>query len=189
MQLGATDLSRFQNPEFNPGASVLKRAAWHLISALFFTSRFPVNGMKVNLLKLFGAKIGEGVIIKPSVTIKAPWRLHVGSYSWIGEYSWIDNLVQVSIGSNCCVSQGALLLTGNHNYKSPTFDLVTGEIHLEDGVWIGAKAVVCPGIRCYSHAILTVGSVASTNLDAYSIYRGNPAVKVRSREIKSNTGS
>jgi putative colanic acid biosynthesis acetyltransferase WcaF len=187
MQPVATNLSRFQNPEFDPGASILKRFAWHFISALFFTSRFPINGIKIILLKFFGAKIGEGVVIKPSVTIKSPWRLHIGSYSWIGEYSWIDNLVLVSIGSNCCISQGALLLTGNHNYKKSTFDLVTGEIHLEDGVWIGAKAVVCPGLTCHSHAVLTVGSIAASDLDTYSIYQGNPAVKIRSREIKQNT--
>lgn len=183
-----TNLSNFSNPEFNPGASLLKRALWHIVSALFFTSRFPINGFKIGFLRLFGAKIGKGVIVKPSVTIKSPWLLQIGAYSWIGEYVWIDNLVQISIGANCCISQGALLLTGNHDYTKVNFDLLTGEIHLEDGVWIGAKAIVCPGVHCRSHAVLTVGSVASSNLDAYSIYRGNPAVKIRERIINSESG-
>ena len=162
---------------------MLKRASWHMISAAFLNSRFPGNGFKIFLLRLFGAKIGKGVIVKPSVNIKSPWLLEVGNYSWIGEHAWIDNLVRVRIGSHCCISQGALLLTGNHDYKKSSFDLITGEIILEDGVWIGAKATVCPGITCQAHSLLMVGSVATKPLEAYGIYQGNPAVKIRERVI------
>jgi putative colanic acid biosynthesis acetyltransferase WcaF len=91
----------------------------------------------------------------------------------------------VKIGDNVCISQGAMLLCGNHDYKKPTFDLITGPITLEEGVWIGAKSTVCPGVTCRSHAVLSVGSVASKDLDPYGIYRGNPAVKERERKIVS----
>jgi len=96
---------------------------------------------------------------------------------------WIDNLVMITIGANACLSQGALLLTGSHNYKKTTFDLITGSIILEDGAWIGAQAIVNQGITVASHAVLTSGSVATKNLAAYAIYQGNPAVKVRERAI------
>jgi putative colanic acid biosynthesis acetyltransferase WcaF len=96
---------------------------------------------------------------------------------------WIDNLTSVTIGDHVCLSQGALLLTGNHNYKKNTFDLITGPITLEDGVWIGAKSVVCPGVRCSSHSVLAVGSVAAKDLKPYFIYQGNPAAPVRERII------
>ncbi len=132
---------------------------------------------------MFGAKIGKKVVVKPGVNIKSPWLLSVDDHVWIGENVWIDNLVKVTIASNCCISQGAMLLTGNHNYKKTTFDLVTGEIKLEEGTWIGAKAVVCPGVVCHSHALLTVASVATSNLEAYGIYQGNPAKKIRTRKI------
>ena len=110
---------------------------------------------------------------------------NVGDNSWIGEDVWIDNLGEVSIGANCCLSQGAMLLCGNHDYKRSTFDLMVGDIALEDGVWIGAKSVVCPGVICKSHSVLAVGSVASNQLEAYTIYRGNPAVKVKERNLHS----
>jgi putative colanic acid biosynthesis acetyltransferase WcaF len=90
----------------------------------------------------------------------------------------------INIGSNVCISQGAVLITGSHNYKKTTFDLITGSIILEDGVWIGALAVVNPGITVASHAVLTTGSVATKNLEAYSIYQGHPAVKIRSRIVE-----
>ena len=129
--------------------------------------------------------MGKGLIIKNNVTIKFPWKLTVGNHVWLGENCWIDNLDYVTIGDNVCISQGALLLTGNHDYTVPSFDYRNVPVVLEDGVWIGAKSVVCPGVICYSHSILTVGSVATKNLDAYTIYQGNPAIAVRKRKIEN----
>lgn len=139
--------------------------------------------VKTLLLKLFGAQLGDGVVIKPSVNIKYPWLLTLGHDVWIGERVWIDNLVPVVIGDNVCISQGAFLLTGNHDYTKKSFDLITRGIRLEDGVWIGARSVVCPGVVCHSHSVLAVGSVATSDMEGYRIYRGNPATVVRERSI------
>lgn len=175
------DLSKYDNRWYQPG-NKLKTTLWYFINVLFFLNPLiPVSGIKVILLKLFGASIGEGVVIKPGVNIKYPWMLEIGDHSWIGEKVWIDNLAEVKIGNNVSVSQGAMLLCGNHNYKKTTFDLIVKKIILEDGVWIGTKSVVCPGVICRSHSILAVNSVANKDLKAYSIYQGNPAVKVRDR--------
>ena len=124
------------------------------------------------------------MVIKPGVNIKYPWLLKVGDNSWIGEKVWIDNLAMVNIGSNVCISQGAMLICGNHDYSKSTFDLIVGSITLEDGVWIGAGSIVGPKVTVGSHAILALGSVASKDLKEWTIYRGNPAEAVRDREIK-----
>ena len=134
-------------------------------------------------MKCFGAKIGSGVIIKPSVNIKYPWKLIIGNHCWIGEGVWIDNLAAVTIADNVCLSQGAFLLCGNHNYKSQAFDLIVKPISLEQGSWIGAKSIVGPGVTVGSHAVLSLGSVASDDLEPYGIYRGNPATKIKTRTI------
>jgi putative colanic acid biosynthesis acetyltransferase WcaF len=147
------------------------------------TSLFPVYGIKTALLRLFGAKIGQQVEIKPNVNIKYPWNLTIADEVRIGEDVWIDSLVMVTIGSNVYISQGAMILTGSHDYKKTSFNLITGEVILEDGVWIGAKAFVNRGITIASHAVLTTGSIATKNLEAYSIYQGNPAIKIRDRVI------
>lgn len=178
-----TDLGKFDNTWYRPGRSVPVRALWYLTNAVFFINPlFPFSGIKVRLLRLFGGQIGRHAVIKPGVNIKYPWRLRVGDHCWIGENAWIDNLADVRIGDHVCVSQGAYLLTGNHDYKKESFDLITGNITLEDGVWIGARAIVCPGVVCHSHAVLTAGSVATKNLEAYAIYQGNPAIKIRERQ-------
>jgi len=145
----------------------------------------PSSFLKVWLLRLFGAKIGNNVVIKPKVNIKYPWKLTIGNQCWIGESVWIDNLADVKIGDNVCISQGAFLICGNHNYKLSSFDLIVAPILLKEGSWIGAKSIVGPGVTVNSHAVLSLGSVTSTDLDPFSIYRGNPAVKIKERTIKS----
>ncbi len=179
-----TDLSKYDNSWYNTGAGKIKMAFWYFVNVLFFMNPLnPISSVKVLLLRLFGAKIGRGVVIKPSVNIKYPWLLEIGDNSWIGERVWIDNLAKVKIGKNCCLSQGSMLLCGNHNYKKSTFDLVVLPIVLEDGAWVGAMSTVCPGVSLKTHAILSVDSVATETLQAYSLYKGNPAVKIRDRKI------
>lgn len=180
----STDLSQFQNAWYKPGGNFLSRIIWYYTNVIIFHSHlFPFYKIKVLLLRLFGAKVGENVVIKPSVNIKYPWRLRIGNNVWIGENVWIDNLADIVIGDNVCISQGAMLLTGNHDYKKVAFDLMVKGIVLENGAWVGAKSVVCPGVTVKSHAILSVGSVAAKDLEPFGIYQGIPAVRVREREM------
>ena len=175
----------FDTGNFKVGAPVLKQILWYFTDVIFFKSRLmPVSSVLVALLRLFGSRIGKEVRIKPGIHIKYPWKLEIGEYSWLAD-CYIDNLDQINIGKNCCISQQAVLITGNHNYSRTSFDLMTGPILLEDGAWIGAAAKVCPGVILHSHAVLTMGSVANKNLLPYSIYQGNPAVKVKDRVMKA----
>ncbi|MES2650199.1 MAG: WcaF family extracellular polysaccharide biosynthesis acetyltransferase [Bacteroidota bacterium] len=173
----------FDKKGFDAGASSLKIFCWYFVSAFFIRSGIiPISSVIVFILKLFGAKIGKDVRIKPYIYVHYPWKLSVGDHSWLAECR-IENLALVTIGKNVCVSQKAMLLTGNHNYSVQHFDLITNPITLEDGVWIGANAVVCPGITVKSHAVLTVGAIATKDLEAYGIYQGNPAAKIKDRII------
>ena len=174
-------LNTFQNTWYKPG-NPIKRMLWYITNFFFFNSYyFPFSRVKVILLKLYGSSIGEKVIIKPNVNIKYPWNITVGNNVWIGEGVWLDSLGEIIIGNNVCISQGAYLLTGSHNYKKNSFDLIIGNILIEDGVWIGAKSIVCPGITCNESAVLSVGSVATKNLESFTIYQGNPAKIIRKR--------
>ncbi len=179
------DLSKYNINHYKSGRNALIRMLWYFTNVLFFLNPFnPISSLKVILLRLFGANVGRGVNIKPSVNIKYPWRLKIGDYVWIGEKVWIDNLANVQIGDNSCISQGVLLLTGNHNYKKSSFDLMIGEIILKEGVWIGAKSIVAPGVSCETHSVLSAGSMLSSNMEPYSIYSGNPAKKIKTRVIE-----
>lgn len=177
-------LADYAPGQYKPGASALKRSCWYVINALLFHSwLLPSSCVKASLLRMFGAKVGLGVVIKPRVNIKHPWRLVIGDHVWIGEGVWIDNLVKVEIGSNVCISQGAVLLTGSHDYSDVAFRLILGEINVEDGAWIAANAVVCPGVCCRRNAVITVGSVLRKDAEVGGVYAGNPAVLVRNRNV------
>lgn len=178
------NLNKYNNDWYNPG-STLKKFIWYFTNMFLFKTMLPIPSfIKCKVLKVFGAKVGRSVVIKPNVNIKYPWFLEIGDYSWIGEDSWIDNLAKITIGKNCVLSQGSFLLTGSHDYTLEAFDLLTKEIVLEDGSWVGAKAVVCPGVTLKSHSVLAVGSIATKDLEEYYIYQGNPATKKRERIIK-----
>lgn len=178
-------LAAFDGSGFNKGAGFLKITLWYFVNALLVRASWnPFMGIKIVLLRMFGAKVGKGLVIKNNVVIKSPWNLTVGDDCWLGEDCWIDNLDKVCIGNNVCISQGALLLTGNHDYTVPSMPYRNGAITLEDGAWIGAKAVVCPGVTVHRNAILTVGSVATKEMEENGIYQGNPAVRVRTRVLK-----
>src|SRR3569833_1929238 len=174
-----TDHSAYNNHPYNPGGNALKRVLWYYTNIFFFKSAlFPFYGFKVALLRAFGAKVGRKVELKPCVNIKYPWNLTIGDEVWIGENVWLDSLVMITIGSNVCISQGATLLTGSHNYKKSSFDLITRSVILEDGAWIGAGAIVNLGVTIGSHAVLTSGSVATKDLDAWSVCQGYTAEKI-----------
>jgi putative colanic acid biosynthesis acetyltransferase WcaF len=181
--VGKVDNSAYRTT-ISIGASRAKQVCWYLVNIIFFKNPFNiVSSIKVALLKMFGARLGVGVLIKPAVNIKFPWKLQIGDHSWIGEDVWIDNLSDVVIGNNVVLSQGSLLLTGTHDHTRSHFDFLSYPIILEDGVWIGAKAVVTGGVTCRTHSILGIGSVAEKELEPYTIYKGNPAVPVLKRVI------
>ena len=178
------NLASFSTGNFDKGAGTMKTVLWFFVNALFVRASWnPFMGIKIWLLRCFGAKIGKGLVIKNNVIIKSPWNLTIGDNVWLGEYCWIDNLDKVAIGSNVCISQGALLLTGNHDYTVSSFPYRNAPIHVEDGAWIGAKSIVCPGVTVHTNAVLTAGSTATKDLEAHGIYQGNPAQKIRERVI------
>lgn len=186
-----SQLKRVNNAAYNTtikiNAGKVKQLCWYFTNVLFFKNSLNLSSaLKVFLLKLFGAKVGIGVVIKPGINIKYPWKLQIGNHSWIGEEVWIDNLSAVVIGDNVTLSQGALILTGSHDHTKETFDFISLPAMLEDGVWIGARATVYGGVTCHTHSILGINAVAESNLRAYTIYKGNPAVPVFKRMIKGN---
>lgn len=170
------DLSTFDNSWYKPGRGRVIQLAWYCVNAWIFQPKiFPFRRLKVALLRMFGARVGTGVVVKPGVNVKYPWNVAVGNNVWIGEDAWLDSLGRIEIGDNVCISQGAYLCTGNHDWRSPRFDLVVKPILIEDGAWIGAKAVVLPGVRVAMESILSAGSVLVKDSREGWVHRGNPA--------------
>jgi putative colanic acid biosynthesis acetyltransferase WcaF len=181
-------LDRFDNSWYRPGRSSLVCAAWFFFGLpILRSSWMPLSSVRCSLLRAFGARIGAGVVIKPGVRVKYPWRLEIGDHAWIGEDAWIDNLDQVNIGAHACLSQGVYLCTGNHNWSDPAFGLIVKPIVIAPCAWIGARATICPGVTVGQAAIVTAGGVAMKPVPANEIHSGNPAVFVRKRGVNGAT--
>ena len=179
------NLSNFDNRWYAPGRGLCVRTLWFFFNAVFLQNPLnPSSWIKVTILRLFGAEIGKGVVLKPGINVKYPWNLQIGDHSWVGENVWLDSLAQISIGNNCCISQGAYFCTGNHDWTDPAFGLIVKPIAVEDGAWVGAQATVLPGVTIGSHSIVTAGSTVSKNTSPSMIYAGNPAQTVKVREIR-----
>jgi putative colanic acid biosynthesis acetyltransferase WcaF len=178
---GWMQLRRYSAAGFDRGCWLGLELLWLLVQALLITSWIPGSGHRVWLLRLFGARIGRGVVIKPRLRVKFPWRLEIGDDVWLGEAVWIDNLAAVKIADNCCISQGAYLCTGSHDWRRPSFDLITCAIEIEQGAWLAANTMVAPGVKIERGAVLSLGSVAVDDLKSGWIHQGNPAIPVKIR--------
>jgi putative colanic acid biosynthesis acetyltransferase WcaF len=149
----------------------------------------PFSSVRRFILRCFGAKLERGVVFKPGIRVKYPWLLSIGEHSWIGEDVWIDNLVEVRIGVSCCLSQGAYLCTGNHDWSDPFFGLQVLPIILEDGSWVGAGALICPGVTIGKSGVAAAGSVVTKSIPAFEIHSGNPARFVKRRFFRQSADS
>jgi putative colanic acid biosynthesis acetyltransferase WcaF len=180
------NLAHFSSRHFDRGRSSMVEALWMLMRVPVFASWNPSNGLRVALLKTFGARIGVGVIVKPGVKVKFPWRLRIGANSWIGENVWIDNLDEVTIGSNSCVSQATYLCTGNHDWKSPSFELRTAPIAIGNEVWVAARSTIGPGVTIGDRSIIRLASVVTSDVGVDTIFpdgKSGPATSLADENL------
>ena len=180
-------LFTYDNSWYSPGSSPFVRAAWFFLGLPLLRSNWmPSSGVRIALLRLFGARIGQGVVIKPGVSVKYPWHLVVGNHAWIGERCWIDNLTTVRLGNDVCLSQAVYLCTGNHDWSDPSFGLMVAPIQVNDGAWAGAMSVLTPGTVLGKGAVAGAGSVVSGIVPDFEIHAGNPAVYVKKRVLRNS---
>lgn len=181
-------LQRFiHNHSFDRGRPLPIEALWLACSALLFSTWLPGSGWRCVLLRLFGAEIGKDVIVKPFVKIKFPWRLRVHDFGGIGERAWVDNLAMVTIGSRSWLSQDVYVCTGNHDWGRLDLPLITREITIEDDVWVGARAVLGPGVKIRRGAVVGLGTVVLGEVPAWTIV--GPPQMVRRGERNLRDGS
>ena len=170
------NLSQFNNSSFSRGTPAWKEALWWVVRSLLFAPWFPVPSiLKCRALRLFGAKVGRGVVIRSRVNITFPWRFECGDNVWIGEEVYILSLARVTIGSNVCLSQRAFLCTGSHDFRKETFDLVQKPITVGDGCWIAAGAFVGPGVNIGGGSVVAAGAVVIKDVAVGTLVGGNPA--------------
>jgi len=176
------DLKEFRLPPNFRGRSGLTVQLWWLVQAtLFRGSPQLMYGFRRWLLRQFGARIGKGVIIRPSVTIPYPWKLQIGDYSWIGDHAVLYCFAEITIGKNVVVSQKSYLCAGTHDYRTPSFDIQAFPIVIEDEAWLAADVFVAPGVTVGKGAVVGSRSSVFSDLPQMMVCVGSPARPVHAR--------
>jgi len=164
----------------NKAARLLWQCAWLL---LFRPSPWFWQAPRRGLLRLFGAKVGRGVQVMPSVRIWAPWNLTLGDYATVSHSVDLYAVDRISIGSHATVSQRAFLCTATHAVDHPNMPLVTKPIRIEDGAWVAAEAFVAPGVTIGVDAVTGARAVVTHDVPARMVVAGNPARIIRERKV------
>jgi putative colanic acid biosynthesis acetyltransferase WcaF len=176
------DLKAFRLPPNFRGRSGLIVQLWWLVQAtLFRASPQVMYGFRRWLLRQFGAQIGKGVRIRPSVTIPYPWKLQIGDYSWIGDHAVLYTFANITIGQNVVISQKSYLCAGTHDYRSASFDIQAFPIVIEDEAWLAADVFVAPGVTVGKGAVVGSRSSVFGDLPQMMVCLGSPARAVRAR--------
>jgi putative colanic acid biosynthesis acetyltransferase WcaF len=176
------DLSRFQLPKHFRGKPAWLVQLWWLVQALLFhPSPQVLFGWRRFLLRLFGARIGKNVLVRPSVAVTYPWKISIGDYSWIGDDVVLYSLSDIHIGSHTVISQRSYLCAATHDYTRLSFDMVAGPISIGDQVWIAADVFVAPGVKVDDGCLVGARSSVFQDLPAGMVCFGTPAVPVKPR--------
>jgi putative colanic acid biosynthesis acetyltransferase WcaF len=156
-------LRDFTGQGYDKGRPVLHQACWFATQKLVFRAWWFPARFRPALLRLFGAQVGQRVLIRHGVKVHWPWKLTIGDDCWIGEDSWFHNLEPITVGSDVCISQRAFLCAGSHDYRSPTLEFDNGPITIGDGAWVAVDALVLRGVNVGRGA--TVGARAVVSRD------------------------
>lgn len=171
-------------PRFRGRSGVWCQLWWLVQSCLFATSPQFMYGWRRFLLRAFGAKIGQGAIIRPSVRVTYPWKLTVGDHTWIGDDVDLYTLGEITIGAHAVVSQRSYLCTGSHDPASRTFRIYEKPIVVEDGAWVATDVFIAPGVTVGRNALIGARSSLFTNAEPNFVYLGSPARKIKPRAFE-----
>ncbi|MGF1496325.1 MAG: hormogonium polysaccharide biosynthesis acetyltransferase HpsU [Elainellaceae cyanobacterium] len=183
------DLRRYDQSHFDRGRPGWLILLWWLVQAIAFPlTPHSFHELRVGLLRLFGAQIGAGVLIRPTARFTYPWKVAIGDYSWIGDDVVLYSLDWIYIGQHCVVSQECYLCTGSHDIHDPCFRLQTAPIRVGNGAWIAADCFVAAGVSIGANAVIGARSSVFSDMPSQHVCRGTPCRPCHRREVKSGNG-
>ena len=176
------DLRRFKLPNNFRGRNAVYVQLWWIVQALLFKNSPQIlYSFRRSLLRLFGASIGAGVLIRPTATVTYPWKLRIGDHSWIGDDVVLYSLDDISIGANSVVSQRSYLCGGDHDYSRSDFSIRSRPIFVGDSCWIATDVFIAPGVSIGSGTVVGARSSVFEDMPSNSICLGSPCKAVRPR--------
>ena len=179
------DLRKYDQSWFNRGRPSWFVLLWWFVQAVAFPlTLHNFNFLRVGLLRLFGAKIGQGVVIRPTARFTFPWKVKIGDYSWIGDDVFFYSLDLISVGKHTVISQKSYLCTGSHDYQDPAFGLTISPIKIENGVWVATDCFIGPGVEIGANSVVGARSSVWRSLPPGQVCWGTPCRPQHTRKMK-----
>lgn len=157
-----------------------------------FLTYFPSHWIRVNYLRLFfRVKISKSSYLSRGQEITGYHTgssLRIGNNSIINRNCYLDGRTGITIGNNVNISFGTTIITLQHDYNASDFCCQGGPVIIDDYVWIGAKAIILPGVTIGEGAVVAAGAVVTRNVPPYTVVGGVPAKHIthRNKELIYN---
>jgi putative colanic acid biosynthesis acetyltransferase WcaF len=169
------DLRKYDQSWFDRGRPSWYILLWWFVQAIAFPlTPQPLSSLRCTLLRLFGARIGKGVLIRPTARFTYPWKITIGDYSWIGDDVVLYSLDEIHIGQHCVISHKSYICTGSHDIRDPAFGLKTASITIGNGVWVAADCFVGPGVEIGANAVIGTRSSVFNSMPSGQVCLGSP---------------
>jgi putative colanic acid biosynthesis acetyltransferase WcaF len=166
------DLAKFTSGSKKSFNTKIRIAVWVTIGSFLLRYSFIPSLFKRYILTIFGAQIGNEVVLRRGIKIHFPWNLEIGDDCWIGEEVWFINHEKIKIGSNVCISQRSIICSGGHDYRSASLEYAHKPIEIKDGAWVCLDAKVLPGVTIGEYSVVSAGEIARKSVPDYSMLIG-----------------
>ncbi|WP_373974909.1 putative colanic acid biosynthesis acetyltransferase [Chitinibacter sp. SCUT-21] len=180
------NLAAFTMPANFRGRSAIYVQLWWLVQATLFrcSPQFAYR-FRAALLRWFGAEVGVGTVIRPSVTITYPWKVKIGDYAWIGDDVVLYSLGEIDIGAHAVVSQRSYLCAADHDYQQADFPIRAFKVCVEDQAWLATDVYVAPGVTIGRGAVIGARSSVFKNMPEAMVCMGSPCRPFKPRLSQS----
>jgi putative colanic acid biosynthesis acetyltransferase WcaF len=169
------DLRKYDQSCFDRGKPSWYILFWWLVQAIAFPiSPHNANFVRRGLLRFFGAKIGKGVLIRPTARFTYPWKVEIGDCSWVGDNVVFYSIDRITVGSHCVISQKSYLCTGSHDIENVAFNLMTAPIAIGNGVWIAADCFIVAGVKIGANSVIGARSNVLKDVSEATVAWGSP---------------
>ena len=140
-----------------------------------------LNPWRLLVLKIFGARISGMPFVHQRARIQIPWHLTMHHRACLGERTNAYSLGNIDILEGATIAQEAYLCTGTHDINSSSFQLITQKITIQPNAFVGARAMILPGVSIGKNAVVGAQAVVTKNVQENEIVAGNPARVIGNR--------
>ena len=181
------DLRQYDQSWFDRGKPSWFILWWWFVQGIAFPlSLHNFNLFRCWLLRLFGAQIGQGVVIRPTARFTYPWKVEIGDYSWIGDDVVFYSLDKITIGSHCVISQKSYLCTGSYDIQDKAFGLITAPIIIGNGTWVATDCFIAPGVTIGEGSVIGARSSVFKDIPPQQVAWGSPSNIHYTRKMRTS---